>query len=162
VDADVVPCIEHRLYTSRSDWVSGTTIHPVTGGSIVNWPEQNYQNGVEKNKRTSSNFKKLVRVIKNLRNDMADSGVGEAEPIPSYFIECLVWNTPDAGFANSSFTDDVRYILAHLYNSTMKDEDCEEWGEENEIKYLFRDGQPWTRQQANDFLDAAWTYVGYT
>ena len=34
-------------------------------------------------------------------------------------------------------------------------------GEVNELKYLFRSGQPWTRQQAYGFVAAAWNYIGF-
>ena len=30
----------------------------------------------------------------------------------------------------------------------------------SERKYLFRSGQPWTREQANAFVVAAWQYLG--
>lgn len=38
-----------------------------TGGKIVNWPHQNYENGTAKNKATGTRFKNLVRVLKRLR-----------------------------------------------------------------------------------------------
>lgn len=161
IDADVVPCIEQRLYKPSGSWFSGTAIYPVRGGLIVNWPEQNYENGVAKNERTGTSFKKLVRVIKNLRNDMVEANIAAAEPIPSYLIECLVWNVPDEGFAHSAYHDDVRYILAHIFNDTRTDDLCQEWPEENELKYLFGPHQPWSRKQVNDFVHAAWNYIGF-
>jgi len=60
-----------------------------------------------------------------------------------------------------TYTDMLRHVIADVYNKTVKDEDCSEWGEVNELKYLFRSQQHWTRQQANDFLVAAWKYMGY-
>ena len=88
-------------------------------------------------------------------------GYAEAKPIVSCLIESLVWNVPNEGFGHSTLTADVRYTLAHLFNNTRKDEDCSEWGEVNELKYLFRSSQPWTRQQAHDFVSAAWNYIGF-
>jgi hypothetical protein len=55
----------------------------------------------------------------------------------------------------------MRYALAHLWNQTRTTDACCEWGEINELKYLFRGGQPWTLEQAHSFLDAAWNYIGF-
>jgi nucleotidyltransferase-like protein len=162
-DADVVPCFEHRriLGSVQSHWEEcGTELHPDNGGVIINWPQQNYDNGVEKNAATSRSFKAIVRILKRLRNQMHDEGFAAADPIPSFLTECLVWNVPNEGLSHSTLTADVRYALAHLWNNTRTDESCNEWGEINEKKYLFR-GQKWTCPQVNAFLQAAWDYIGF-
>lgn len=164
VDADVVPCFEHRRYmgTVESHWYnSGTQLFPDNGGKIINWPRQNYRNGVSKNDATGRRFKAVVRILKRLRNEMVENGHKVAEPIPSYLIECLVWNVPNEGFGHDTYSADVRYALAHLWNETRSDEACKEWGEINELKYLFRPSQPWRRDQVNSFLHAAWNYIGF-
>ena len=163
IDADVVPCFEHRRYlgTPQSNWYeSGTQLLPDNGGEIINWPRQNYDNGVTKNDATGRRFKAVVRILKRLRNEMAENGHKVAGPIPSYLLECLVWNVPDEAFAHEKYRDNVRDALAHLWNETRTDETCKEWGEINEFKYLFV-GQPWNRAQVNSFLDAAWNYIGF-
>lgn len=165
VDADVVPTFEHRRYRRKPgggfDYLSGTELRPDNGGSIINWPHENYANGTGKNGRTSRRFKKMVRVLKRLRNEMADNGVDAAKPIPSYLNECLVWNVPDSTFGHDAYSVDVRSILVSLFESTKEEDGCSEWGEVNELKYLFRTSQPWTRAQANAFVVAAWNYVGF-
>lgn len=166
IDADVVPCFEHRRFmgTPQHNWYvspPGTELHPDNGGIIVNWPRQNYANGVEKNTATGRRFKAVTRILKRLRNEMVEEGYEAAKPIPSYLIECLVWNVPKEGFGYAEFKADVRYAIAHLWNETRTDESCNEWGEVNELKYLFRGSQPWTRDQVNTFLQAAWDYIGF-
>ncbi|MGH9436331.1 MAG: nucleotidyltransferase domain-containing protein [Candidatus Acidiferrales bacterium] len=164
VDADVVPCFEHRRINgnAQSNWIDyGTQMLPDNGGKIVNWPRQNYDNGVDKNETTSRRFKSVVRILKSLRNEMVANGHKVAEPIPSYLIECLVWNVPDEGFDRGTYRADVRYALAHLWNETRSDQTCDGWGEINDLKYLFRTSQPWRRDQVNAFLDAAWNYIGF-
>jgi hypothetical protein len=85
-----------------------------------------------------------------------------ASPVPGYLIECLVWNVPDEGFGHSLLLDDMRYILATLFNNTTQDGDaCNEWGEVNELKYLFRGSQAWTREGAHTFVASAWDYMGF-
>jgi hypothetical protein len=166
VDADVVPCFEHRRYTSRTAngkflWHSGAEFRPDNGGRIINWPQQNVENGTEKNKATGSRYKYLVRAFKRLRNEMEEAGVTAAKPIPSYLIECLMWNVPNSLIGSDEYTADAKAALAHLYGATKADEGCKDWGEVNELKYLFRGEPPWTRQQANDFTVAAWRYVEF-
>jgi hypothetical protein len=73
----------------------------------------------------------------------------------------LAWNVPDSAFALNGYSDVVREVLAHIFNNTLNDVDCKEWLEVNGIKYLFRDGQPWTRVGAHDFVNDAWNYVGF-
>lgn len=163
IDADVVPCFEHRRFmgTLQSNSCdSGTELHPDNGGVIINWPRQNYKNGVKKNEATSRRFKAVTRIMKRLRNEMVEEGYASAEPIPSYLIECLVWNVPNEGLGHDTLKADVRYAVAHLWNETQTDESCKKWGEINELKYLFI-GQPWSRGQVNTFLQAAWNYMGF-
>lgn len=167
IDADVIACFEHRRYTYRRvdgsyHYESGTEFSPDTGPRIVNWPEQQYQNGVAKNDATGRRFKAVVRVLKSLCNQMAEDGEAAAKPIPSFLIECLVWNVPSNLFGHDSYMQDVREILIYLYNNTKDDSPCSEWGEISELKYLFRGPQPWTRPQANAFILRAWQYLGLT
>lgn len=161
IDADVVPHFEFRRYDKNGNYLTGTAFLTADGTRIINWPEQNYENGVAKNDATGYRFKALTRTIKNLRVQMANDGKDVAKPIPSYLIECLVWNVPNEGFNHDTYTADVRYVLAHLFNNTKNYDDCKEWGEVNELKYLFRTSQPWTREQAHAFISAAWDYVGF-
>lgn len=96
-----------------------------------------------------------------MRYKMEDDDIDTAKNIPSFLVECLVWNVPDEGFLHSTYAADVRFVLAHTFNATMKDETCSEWGEVNELKSLFPKSQAWTRQQVNNFLNAAWEYAGF-
>ena len=161
IAADVVPCFEHRRYYKDGTWIAGTAFVPDNAGRIRNWPDQNYDNGVAKNKDTGGRFKDVVRILKRLRYMMNDEKVPAAGPIPSYFIECLVWNAPNPTFGHDTYTEDVWAVLAHLFNNTIRWEDCEAWGEINELKYLFWSGQPWNFYQANAFISAVWNYLGF-
>lgn len=161
VDADVAPFFEHRRYSTDGSYLSGVELQPDNGGKVINWPEQHYQNGVSKNTETNRRFKALVRIIKSLCNEMSDKGITEAKPILGFLIECLVWNVPNDQFGYSTYKSDVRSCLAFLFNNTMNDEQCSEWGEVSELKYLFRGRQKWTRQQAHSFISAAWDYIGF-
>jgi hypothetical protein len=168
VDADVVPTFEHRRYTGITNadgthhYHKGIELRPDDGGRIINWPNQTHENGIDKNTNTSRRYKAVVRIIKRLRSKMQEDGIKEANDVASFLISSLVWNVPNSSFGHENYYADVREALAHTFNATIKQETCNEWGEVNELKYLFRDTvQPWTRQQTHNFLSAAWDYVGF-
>ena len=161
VAADVVACFEYRSYRQNHTYLEGTSFVTDSGQSIFNWPQQNYDNGVKKNDDTNRTFKAIVRILKCLRNEMAENVNYQNKMIPSFLIECLVWNANNKDFRNSTFKEDLRQTIIDVYNGTQSQDTCDEWGEINEIKYLFRSSQPWTREQANSFLNAVWNYIGY-
>ena len=160
VNADVVAAFQHRRYRSDRSYLSGIELRSDTGERVINWPDQHYACGVSKNFATSGRFKATVRILKRLRNLMADEGIAEASPIPSFLIECLVWNVPTGSFGNGTHTADVRLVLASTFNATLADAACSEWLEVSELKYLFRGSKPWTREQGHSFLSRAWDSLG--
>jgi hypothetical protein len=164
VEADVAPFFEHRRYSRDGTYISGVELRPDNSQPprVINWPEQHYANGNAKNDRTGRSYRALVRILKSLRNEMDDAHVSAAEPVIGFLSECLVWNVPDAEFAHDSYYDDLKGALTFLYNRTKIDEGCKEYGEVSELKYLFNPAQKWTRQQANDFVLAAWQHVGFS
>lgn len=163
VEADVAPFFEHRRYVASGNYSEGVELRPdnLQPPRVINWPAQHYANGVTKNKATGMRFKAMVRVLKSLRYEMLEAKIAAAEPAIGFLIECLVWNAPNSNFGNARYEDDLRNILAFLYNATISDDKCGEWGEVSELKYLFRGGQKWTRAEANAFISAAWQYVGF-
>ena len=166
VDADVVPAFEHRRYfknaSGQISYSEGIAFKTDSGIIIKNWPEHTYDNGVAKNDQTSRRYKRVIRILKRLRDHMQGNKVSAATNVASFLIESLVWNAPNGAFSSDYYTDNVRAVLVHTFNHTMTQEKCNEWGEVNELKYLFRDDtQPWTRQGAHNFLSAAWDFVGY-
>lgn len=163
VEADVAPFFEHRRYSPGGSPLSGVELRPDNGNPprVINWPEQHYKNGVAKNDRTSRSYKALVRILKSLRNEMDDNGVEEASPIIGFLSECLIWNVPDSYFSHLSYGGDLEAALTFLYNRTKTHDACKEWGEVSELNYLFHSSQKWTRQQAHDFILAAWQYVDF-
>ena len=66
--ADVVPCTTLRRYVSVSVHHEGIRIVPDRGGETINWLQQDYENGANKNTRTSRRYKRTVRGLKALKN----------------------------------------------------------------------------------------------
>lgn len=161
VDADVLPAFEYRDYSTDGSFRKGIAFIPDNGKIIQNWPDQNYDNGVEKNTATGRRFKAIVRVLKNLRNKMANEGIKSASDTPSFLIESLVFNVPNNIFNNDTYVEDTRWTLAHIFNSTLNTSDCKEWVEVNDIKYLFHISQPWSKILAHSFVNDAWNYLGF-
>lgn len=167
IDADVVPTYENRRYSgnrnadSSHHYWTGVAFDTDKGKHIKNWPKQTYENGIARNDATNRRYKRTIRIFKRLRNKMQEDKVIAANNVPSFLIECLLWNAPIAAFELEKYSDVVRRLIIELWNPTKKDETCSKWVEVNHMKWLFNSTQPWTRQQANDFLHAAWNYIGY-
>ncbi len=162
VDADVVPCFTFKYYFADGSFREGTKVFKTSGGAVKNYPKLQLANGKAKNVRTSSAYKKAVRILKRLENVMVLAGV--TEEVPSYLMECLVYNCPDSAFSQSSWTAVMQSCVATIFNETRGAEpsdQIERWLEVNEAKYLFAPGQKWTRSSAHSFADAAWDYMGF-
>ncbi len=162
--ADVVPCFEyHRIYDldfwGNLKFYQGARIYPDSGTHIHNWPQQQYVNGVAKNDATGRRFKRMVRALKRLENELVKAGA--IDELPSFLIECLVYNVPNDKFNHKNYVDDMRAVLATIFNETLDADQCAKWLEVNELKWLFHSAQPWTFQQAHRLADAAWDHMGF-
>jgi hypothetical protein len=91
---------------------------------------------------------------------MINSSEYKSKVVPSYLIECVVWNAKNSDFGCTTYKEDLRQTIMDLYTNTKSGDTCNEWGEVNEMKYLFRTSQSWTLPQANAFLVAVWNYLG--
>ncbi|MGW6561793.1 nucleotidyltransferase domain-containing protein [Streptomyces hydrogenans] len=162
VDADVVPCFGYRYYFSSSNYREGAKVFKKDGKSLVNYPKQQLENGRGKNTRTKQYYKKAVRIMKRVENVMVAEGVHRE--VPSFFVECLVYNCPDSVFMESTWTKTVERMILHIWQELEGDEpavDSERWLEVSECKYLFHSAQDWNRQDGRDFVKSAWNYLGY-
>jgi len=160
VSADAVPVFEYWnfLQLGAPPQRLGTGFHS-GGNRIINYPEQHYANGVAKNEATGRRFKAIVRILKRLRFALSDAGVVSAKGMASYAIESMVWNVPSPRFGGATLRDDLRSVILYLSNEAEEGKASNTWTEVNGIKPLFGPSQPWTREQARDFLFHAWKYV---
>lgn len=164
VAADVAPTFERRRYyvtaTGQLDYESGTWLVPDTGPAIENWPQQHYENGVEKNLATRRRYKSVVRILKRLRDEMVEGGALVESPPPSHLIECLAWNVPDTTFTGERLAGAVHGVLSYLLAHLLVDATCAHWTEVNARKVLFHPSRTWTRSQALSFVAAGSAYLG--
>jgi hypothetical protein len=163
IKADVVPCVTHKTWVSRHVSHTGVRLQndAQPAQEIHNYPKQHLAEGTTKNDATSRRYKRVVRILKRLENEMVDKGV--IEIVPSFLIESGVYNVPNDRFSHSAWTARIEAVLAYIYNGTKTD-DCissNDWLEVNRVKYLFASGQTWSRETANSFALEAWRYLGF-
>ncbi|MDD3182962.1 MAG: nucleotidyltransferase [Alphaproteobacteria bacterium] len=152
VSADAVPSFEFRLFRPSGGPMIGTRFIANDGKIITNWPDHHYYFGVEKNKATGFRFKKVVRILKSLREDIRNSGYAAIADTPSFFIECLAWNAPDADFQNESLLADCESVLQSLFLMLQDVRTPQSMVEVNQMKLLFSNEQPWSVQDAQYFV----------
>ncbi|WP_346535613.1 nucleotidyltransferase [Micromonospora sp. DPT] len=162
VEADVVPCFDYRYYHSGGGYREGAKVFKKDGSSLINYPAQQLENGRAKNNRTNQYYKNAVRIMKRAENAMVVAGVHRE--VPSFFVECLVYNCPDSVFLESTWAKTIRGIIVHIWDGLDGPEATtspERWLEVSECKYLFHSDQAWTRADGRDFVKAAWNYLGF-
>jgi hypothetical protein len=166
-EVDVVPAfVLHHVV-----WIEATSSYGTTHGVGIlskdasawtfNFPEQHNENGIAKRERTKLRFKRCVRMLKRLRNEMAELGVRAAEPIPSYLIECLGYRVEDAFYLDDEddhFTR-IRWIIRRLQELATDPNWVARAAEINDVKGLFGSWQRWTMAQVVAFLAAARTHL---
>lgn len=163
LDADVVPCIQHRRYISYPTWgtsryIEGVTIEPLRGERITNFPKEHKTNGARRNGVAGGQYKPTVRQLKRVKRACANEGLFDPKDLPGYVLECLAYNAPSWLFSG----DDTRRALSVL--SWLKAQSPEELHASmkscDEIHRLFED-DPGKHNQytAHRILNAMWERV---
>ena len=155
-DADVLPAAEFRRYfryTSASDqhFAEGICFWLPDGTQIINYPKQHSANCTAKHQRTNSWFKPTVRILKNMRNAMIAKGRLADTVAPSYFLEGMVYNVPDANFG-ATYGNTLVNVLNWLNGCDRSKLECA-----NELYFLLHPTSPvtWRREQFETFLTAS-------
>jgi len=141
VNADVVPCYEYRRYASPTRIEAiGVGLMPDSGLRIHSFPEQHYDNGVQKSKDTDGSYKDVVRIIKNARNALVDMGTITHDAMPSFLLECVVWNIHDSHFGYSTYQDMTKAVVTKIWQDMGNYENHNQYAEVSDLKWLFRGG----------------------
>ncbi len=160
--ADAVPCLSMRYYyrSDLQDYFNhheGVIIFTDDGEVIRNFPKQHIANGKAKNKSTSFNYKKMVRIMKKMKHLMSDCGYRCADEVSSFGIESLIWNIPDYYFTRySSYGFNFEEIVTYAY--THKGE-LSGYFEANGIKKLCPTQQDINKYSA--FIDRLYSFFEY-
>jgi predicted nucleotidyltransferase len=152
--ADVLHCHTYRRYNNLQAQADGITFfNRHTWQQIINYPKQHISNGEAKNGlyRTNSRYKRSVRMFKNARERIIQSNDQLRRQFPSYFVECLFYNVPDAYFTSyfqSTFTGAVSYLSGALSNGQAGD-----FTTQSGQQWLFgSDSVQWSQENARDFV----------
>lgn len=157
LDTDILPCATYRNYRDGKLKASGITFWPTGGTQIINYPKVHYDNGTIKNQNTREYFKPVVRIFKNARNRLYLTNPGLAGRFPSYFVECLVYNIPDAKFGGtfqSTLAESLNWLSTNLNNEAPEKkfvcQNYQEWlfGDKT-TQWNLRDAQELVRQLIN-------------
>lgn len=160
--ADVVPSFKYFRYddANRVKSHEGSCVFPSSAhAKIVNWPEQQLVNGRKLNTDAGGRYKYYVRALKNAENVLAKAGT--IDEMPSYFLECLVYNTPIASLRTGTLDDGFRCTLAAIWKSLEGEAATQAMVEPNWMKYLFGSGKKWTLQQGKGVILGTWGHLGY-
>lgn len=160
---DVVPSFLYRRYDSADRRIvhEGSRVFTTTGAVIDNFPAQQKANGIEKDRLTGGRYKKYVRALKSAENYLAEQDI--IEDLPSYFMECLVYNVPNSviktGYAlDEGFKATLAYLVTNLIGDDYSEED---WEEPNGLKYLFRGHKKWSPDDGAFLAFRTWQHLGY-
>lgn len=153
LNADVIPCTYYRRYFSNTSYREGIflVLDDPNTGKFINYPDQHYKNGVTKNIDTKKRYKSIVRIVKNIRNQILDN-----TDYPSFLIESMAYNVPNSTYLESDTWSDMLKTfcdnsLVYLQTDEPQD-DASRWMEVNDHKYLFHLNQKWNRDDAKQLI----------
>lgn len=162
LDADVVACQEFRhlhYFNSKSDQNYTSGMHFKTRDwkkrAIVNYSQEHYEHGVQKNDETNGRYKQTVRMFKNARNKMRKEGIIPKGTAPSYYIEGLLYNVKSQYF-KSNVKNRYDEIVSHLERQRDLN-NLQHFQEQCEMYPLFDESEKdrWNQSDAVAFIDGA-------
>lgn len=166
MEADVTPFFEYRLFhgAGSTDYYEGVRSVSRSGSIFINWHKDHYARGVTRNLATGKRFKRIARILKNLKVEIIENGTpaqrAAASRIPSFLLESLAFNAPDHCLDQTkTLYENTVETLAWLYVATKADQSTFDMWEVNCRKRLFYAGQPWTQAEVNAFLLVAFGYI---
>lgn len=159
VTADVIPCfVLKRFKTLQTIEAEGIKFYSDDSFEIVSFPNQHYSNGTEKTEQTFRLYKRIVRILKVINYRLIDKGIISDKLVSSFFIECLVYNVPNENFISGNYTQTLKNVIVQIYDNMKSNAD---YTEVNHLLWLFSINNPRTRQNALDFMQHCWNYIGF-
>ena len=143
-EADVIGAIPAKDDTNNRNY-DGIRLFFNDHATSINYPEQDKRNSDTKDTMTLGYYKKMVRIFKGIKNDLNLD-------IPSFLIECLVYNVDNSYIMDSSknYLGKARNIVG-VWTRFLSTQAIA-FVETNEIKRLFHPTQKWTVQDAVNFV----------
>jgi hypothetical protein len=162
LDCDVLVCNPYRKYISYSanneNYLEGIlfeTEHDKPTKTTINYPKVHLKHGSIKNlnENTNGNFKPSVRVLKNMKAAMIDKGYISKELAPSYYLECLIYNSQNSNFQYSTY-EDIAFSIINQFSSDLKNGNMANYLVQNEQRKLFgSEDQQWNIEDSTTFVN---------
>lgn len=154
LNADVVPCVRYKRYKDLEVNATGITFWTQNGNTqVINYPKHHLKNGAAKNAAAGTNgwYKPSVRMFKNARESIVGSNSGLRRRFPSYFVECLIYNSANAAFGPSyrqTFVSVIEDLAERFHDDAHKKFVCQ-----NRRQWLFGSKSvQWNDADAADLL----------
>jgi hypothetical protein len=159
--ADVLIAAQYRRYLEYQPahgierYEQGICFFTSSGERVANFPRQHSTNATRKHQSTSSCYKPMVRIWKNIRRRLVSDGFLAPGVAPSYYIEGLLYNVPDWAFVGPDLDGAFRSVFNEVANANRRTYRCT-----NEL-YTLLDGPPhvtWNSGSCDEYLEAVRDY----
>lgn len=161
LDADVLACTTFRQYfknwQGKADYHTGIAFFTKTRDRIVNFPKQHFENLRDKDQRNDGKVKGCIRILKRIRNELEEQGQWDRKRSPSFYLESLVRNVPDAHFSGG-YDSVLQNVLAFLYRDLKEKKANNDLGSYVQANDIFRLFHPsfCNADDAIAFIEAIW------
>jgi hypothetical protein len=148
--ADVIVCSQYRRYKTVNgyDYVEGMTFWTKNDNrQIINYPKIHYDNGVSKHQNSNNLYKPTVRIFKNIRNYLDDNYYMSKDLVPSYFLECMLYNVPYSKFGGS-YQDTFCNVVNWLNEANLDDFVCQN----GQLNLFGPTAEQWDTYKSKEFI----------
>lgn len=155
ISADVIAAWRYKNYHQYSSG-PGSAFEGIrffntdNGESVTSYPRIHIENNTKKHQATNEKYKPLVRIYKNIKSHLIDTGAIPKDGASSFCVESLIFNVPNDLFDGDytyRMVKSLVYLLDAHKNNEMKNFVCP-----SRLEYLFN-GKQWDLQKAKTFLD---------
>lgn len=160
-NSDILIASEFRRYykfksLQNQSYAEGVCFFSTDGSMIENFPKIHSDNCTSKHQNTNGFFKPMVRIFKNMRNTMIKKNLLTDGVAPSYFIEGMLYNVPNAKF-RGSYQQTWINCFNHIVSADREELFCA-----NQMHWLVRDNSPtsWPAANFNTFMNALSDFWG--
>jgi hypothetical protein len=129
-------------------YLEGILFFTKDGTGLISYPKVHYENSLRKDERSGGRFKQFVRIFKQIKRCLVESGQISEQLAPSYRIEGLLSNIPDEALKSSAFCEGMEAIVQAVRHS-----DLAQWKTVCGLHPLCGQRQ-WDLADARRFIDA--------
>ncbi len=143
---DIVCAFGYRFYYSKREYIDGNYLQNKRNKKIISFGKYTYINQEIKNKRTNENYKKIIRVFKNI----SKRHLKKSNRLSSFEIESLLYNVNDEIYlTNNNFKECCIKIINELKD--LLDNSWNNLVEPNELR-AFKDIENISKKKVKKFI----------